>query len=375
MFKDEQLDNLIINNSLVLSSVRDITNSHLNPTQGVLVYNEADDRLYVGDGTGFILIQGGVSPTVTLTSAGGQSLVNDGTGPALAVKGLTAGTGISLTDNVTSVSIANTNPDITTLSSVGGTDSLVEDGMGPTLGIKGLTAGANITLDSSADAITINAAIEDATLDSAGGVSLVNDGTGPALITKGLVAGTNVTLTSDANTVTVNATADDVTLASAGGESLVTDGTGPALEIKGLSAGTNVSLFDDVDAIVISSIDYLSFTPVFGIHTNFTVSLVEYARSIQYGTGSGSRVHFEITLHGTIDVGPVDVVIQFDPPVAAPPVKVITDAIGGCSISTTPWTTGAVVIPASTSLIEARMAYTGPIEDTSVFIHGTYILA
>ena len=41
------------------------------------------------------------SPTITLTSAGGSdSLVNDGTGPALAIKGLSAGTGITVTSNI-----------------------------------------------------------------------------------------------------------------------------------------------------------------------------------------------------------------------------------------------------------------------------------
>jgi hypothetical protein len=44
---------------------------------------------------------------VTLTSAGGTvSLVNDGTGPALAVKGLTAGYGINITTTTTAVTVA-----------------------------------------------------------------------------------------------------------------------------------------------------------------------------------------------------------------------------------------------------------------------------
>jgi hypothetical protein len=50
-------------------------------------------------------------PAVTLTSAGGtQTLVNDGTGPTLATKGLTAGEGISLTSTATAVTIASTGP-------------------------------------------------------------------------------------------------------------------------------------------------------------------------------------------------------------------------------------------------------------------------
>jgi hypothetical protein len=49
---------------------------------------------------------------VTLTSAGGtETLVNDGTGPSLATKGLSASTGISLSSNATAVTITNSAPD------------------------------------------------------------------------------------------------------------------------------------------------------------------------------------------------------------------------------------------------------------------------
>jgi len=44
----------------------------------------------------------------------------------------------------------------TTLASTGGTESLVVDGVGPALSVKGLTAGTNITLVPSASDITIN---------------------------------------------------------------------------------------------------------------------------------------------------------------------------------------------------------------------------
>ena len=40
------------------------------------------------------------SPTITLTSAGGTSLINDGTGPSLAIKGLSAGSGITVNSNL-----------------------------------------------------------------------------------------------------------------------------------------------------------------------------------------------------------------------------------------------------------------------------------
>lgn len=55
------------------------------------------------------------SSAVTLTDAGigtHESLVNDGTGPTLATKGLEAGTGISLSSTATNITITNTAPNI-----------------------------------------------------------------------------------------------------------------------------------------------------------------------------------------------------------------------------------------------------------------------
>lgn len=44
-----------------------------------------------------------------------------------------------------------------TLTSAGGTETLVNDGTGPTLAVKGISAGSNITLSSTATALTISA--------------------------------------------------------------------------------------------------------------------------------------------------------------------------------------------------------------------------
>ena len=56
---------------------------------------------------------GGESSAVTLTSAGGtQTLVNDGTGPTLATKGLTAGNDITLTPSATDITITNDAPNV-----------------------------------------------------------------------------------------------------------------------------------------------------------------------------------------------------------------------------------------------------------------------
>jgi hypothetical protein len=147
---------------------------------------------------------------VTLASAGGtETLVGDGAGPALAVKGLTAGAGVSLTGAATDVTVANTDPgSAVSLASAGGTESLVNDGAGPALALKGLTAGAGVSLTGAATDVTVantdpGSAV---TLASAGGTeSLVNDGVGPALALKGLTAGAGIALTGAAAAVTITA--------------------------------------------------------------------------------------------------------------------------------------------------------------------------
>jgi len=60
-------------------------------------------------------------PAISLASAGGtETLVNDGTGPALATKGLTAGTGITLTSSATAVTISSAPPSTETLAAARG---------------------------------------------------------------------------------------------------------------------------------------------------------------------------------------------------------------------------------------------------------------
>lgn len=146
----------------------------------------------------------------SLTSAGGtESLVNDGVGPTLATKGLTAGTGISLSSTGTDITITNTSTGASvTLTNAGGSssESLVNDGVGPAIATKGLVAGTNISLSSTGAEVTINNTMPDTTLTDAGTgthQSLVNDGTGPALATKGLKAGTGITLSSTGTDITI----------------------------------------------------------------------------------------------------------------------------------------------------------------------------
>ena len=142
---------------------------------------------------------------------------------------------------------------ITTLTSAGGT-TLVNDGIGPALAVKGLTAGTNITVVDSGTFLTINSTSVDATLASAGGTSLVNDGVGPALAVKGLAAGVGIAVVDSGTLLTITATATATSLASAGGtQTLVVDGAGPTLSVKGLTAGAGITLTPGATDITIAS--------------------------------------------------------------------------------------------------------------------------
>ncbi len=152
----------------------------------------------------------------SLTSAGGtESLVNDGVGPTLATKGLTAGAGISLSSTGTDITITNTSTGASVALSDAGTgthESLVNDGTGPTLATKGLKAGTGISLTATGTDITINNTDPGSavTLSSAGTApsnSLVNDGVGPAVAVKGLIAGTGISFISTTTDITINSTA------------------------------------------------------------------------------------------------------------------------------------------------------------------------
>jgi len=190
---------------------------------------------------------GGVPNEVTLASAGGTTLVTDGAGPGLEVKGLTAGAGIAINVNDGDLEIENTDPTSgVTLASAGGT-TLITDGAGPGLEVKGLTAGAGIAINVNDGDLEIENTdpTSGVTLASAGGATLVTDGAGPGLEVKGLTAGAGIAININAGDLEIENTdpTSGVTLASAGGdESLVSNAVGPAMSTKGLTAGLGISL-------------------------------------------------------------------------------------------------------------------------------------
>ena len=227
-------------------------------------------------------------PTLSLSSAGGSSsLVVDGVGPAFSVRGVTAGTGITVTQNANDISINNTDRgSAVTLASAGGTETLVNDGVGPALATKGLSAGTGgISLTGATGSVTIDNTLTGASL---GGAAVFANKTGATLNLRGVTAGTGITVTQNANDITLtNADRGSaVTLASAGGtETLVNDGVGPALATKGLSAGTGgISLTGATGSVTIDNTltgASLGGAAVFANKTGATLNL----RGVTAGTG------------------------------------------------------------------------------------------
>lgn len=93
---------------------------------------------------------------------------------------LTAGTGIGVTGTYPNFTISNTDPTTgVTLASSGGANSLVNDGTGPSLAVKGLSAGSGILIGSTATAVSITNSAPDQTVVLNAGTGIGVTGTYP----------------------------------------------------------------------------------------------------------------------------------------------------------------------------------------------------
>ena len=96
----------IVLNASTVASTDAIRITNTDPDQ-IVVLNEGTGIDVTGTYPNFTITNTSPASSVVLTSAGGtETLVNDGSGAALATKGLTAGKGISLIGSATAVTIA-----------------------------------------------------------------------------------------------------------------------------------------------------------------------------------------------------------------------------------------------------------------------------
>jgi hypothetical protein len=218
------------------------------------------------------MISDSTSSTVTTSSVGGgATVVQQVVGNDIVFKTLVAGANITLTDGPNSIEIAASGGGgggITTIAGAGGDETLVKVGTAPTAELKGLTAGTGISLTGGANDVTITVTNggDTVTLANAGaGSTLVVDGTGPSLTTKSLTAGAGINFTVTANDIAIDAPAGatySIADAGAGDETVINDGTGPAFLLKKLTAGTGITLTADATQITVDNVG-AGTTPTF----------------------------------------------------------------------------------------------------------------
>ena len=136
-------------------------------------------------GTGISLA--GTNP---ITSSGTITVTNSAPDQTVV---LNAGTGIGVTGTYPNFTISNTDPTTgVTLTSSGGANSLVNDGTGPSLAVKGLTAGSGILIGSTATAMSITNSNPDQTVVLNSGTGINVTGTYPNFTIDNTVSNTNI---------------------------------------------------------------------------------------------------------------------------------------------------------------------------------------
>lgn len=145
--------------------------------------------------TGVLSVTAGASGTIAITGTPQNPTVSGN---------YIGGVGISVVNNVITNTMPGAVPTPTTLTSLA-SNSLVVGSVGPNLTIKGLVAGTGITITASSSALSIynSAPSTDVRLNNAGGVSLVYTTVGPNLETKGLNAGAGITLSDNGTFVDI----------------------------------------------------------------------------------------------------------------------------------------------------------------------------
>jgi hypothetical protein len=121
---------------------------------GITLSSNGTDITINNDSAASSVTLNDVSPT------GDESLVSDDMGPSLTIKRLTAGTGVTLGSDVNQITINNDSPasDVT-LTNAGvaaGAQSLVNDGTGPAVATKGVVGAGGVDVSSNATDVTVS---------------------------------------------------------------------------------------------------------------------------------------------------------------------------------------------------------------------------
>jgi hypothetical protein len=146
LYKDITLDTSVTSRSDIIPIFDDVTVNA--PLKGSLAYNDDNDHIYYATGTMWIELAS-FGDLVRDSGVGQENVANPvAPAPATTIKRLSGTVGISLSSNITTITLTNT------LDNTAGADN---DLFLPlTFRIKGLTAGFDTTIVSSPDNLTIN---------------------------------------------------------------------------------------------------------------------------------------------------------------------------------------------------------------------------
>lgn len=217
-------------------------------------------------GTGNIDVGTGSGESNTASNLGaGEGIFAQKVGVDLQLKGLEAGSGISLTPSATGITIASTASgagEVNTASNLGTAEGVFAAKVGADLRLKSLRAGSGMSLSSDGNEITFNATAVSGEVNTAanigGGQGIYDSKVGAELRLRSLVAGSGIALTGSAgnpitisSTVTPGETNTGVNLGTANG--VYASKTGSALNFKSLRAGTGVTMDVSSTEITINS--------------------------------------------------------------------------------------------------------------------------
>lgn len=215
-----------------------------------------------GNETFTINAVGGVAGEVNtgLSLGGDEDVFAQKNGVVLEFKGITAGTGISLTSDANAITINSTlvPGEVNDGINLGTGSEVFESKVGTDFRFRTLIGGTNVTLTENPNTIVIDVPNigEDNTASNLGaGEEIFAQKIGIDFQFKTLIGGTNVSLSSDANTVTIDAidTGEVNTGANLGsGKEVFAQKVGEEFQFRTLVAGTNITLAHDANTITIN---------------------------------------------------------------------------------------------------------------------------
>jgi hypothetical protein len=250
-----------------------------------------------------------------LTSAGGTTLISNGPGGIL--KGLTQGTGVTLTPSGTDITVSATGVQQITSVTGTGTTSLVNTSTGQLVALK---EGTGITFSLTAGILTVNSS-------ATGGVTSFNGLTGAVA----LVQGSGITLTPVGNQITIAATGTSG-VASVNGASgvLTVAGDETTIHVDTTGETLTISYIGEAPVSGVTSVNTLQGDiTVMGDGDNIQVTNDGQTITVTYvgSGGGGSSVTSLNSLINAVNLVPGSAAITITPDGASGSITIDTTAL------------------------------------------------